>query len=294
VPELATIVPDQAEGLRRLFSRGMVRSVTITAADRGIGCSAIVGNLAVALARAGQHVCVLDQGMGPRGPGDQLGVTPTRDLAEVIARDRPLGDVLVHGPEGVRFVAAGQGSQMLGALPQAEESRLVAAFASLEPAVDVLLVDAPLALAGQVSSWTLASTEVVIILSPGADAITGAYGLMKRLTRDGAKHRFHVVVNRARTADQARAIFHNLESTAKRYLSASVAWLGCVPEDPDLPRAMRLRQSVVGAYPQSPSAAAVRAIAETVMHWPYEGEDCLDGFVHRLVQASRTTLSANA
>lgn len=291
---MATIVPDQAAGLRRLFARGMVRSVTFTAADGGVGCSTLVGNLAVALARAGQQVCVLDQGMGPRGPADQLGVSLSRDLSEVIARHHTLGEVLSHGPEGVRFAAAGQGSRMLGALPQTEESRLVTAFASLEPAVDVLLVDAPPALSDSLSSWTLASTEVVIVLSPGADAITGAYALMKRLTRDGAKHRFHVVVNRARTADQARAIFHNLESTAKRYLSVSVAWLGHVPDDPDLQRAMRLRQSVVGAYPQSPSAAAVRAIAETVLHWPYEGEDCLDGFVHRLVQASRTTLSANA
>ncbi len=291
---MATIVPDQAAGLRRLFARGMVRSVTFTAADAGIGCSALVGNLAVALARAGQQVCVLDQGMGPRGPADQLGVASSRDLAEVISRNHTLDDVLAHGPAGVRFAAAGQGSRMLGALPPVEENRLVHAFSSLDPAVDVLLVDAPHALAEPTSSWTLASTEVVIVLSPGADAITGAYALMKRLTRDGAKHRFHVVVNRVRTADQARAIFHNLESTAKRYLSVSVAWLGCVPEDPDLQRAMRLRQSVVGAYPQSPSAAAVRGIAETVMHWPYEGEDCLDGFVHRLVQASRTTLSANA
>jgi hypothetical protein len=53
-------------------------------------------------------------------------------------------------------------------------------------------------------------------------------------------------------------------------------------------------QAVVSAFPDAPSAAALRGVADTVMQWPYAGEDCLDGFVQRLVQASRiATLSAS-
>jgi flagellar biosynthesis protein FlhG len=276
-----------------MFSRGLVRSVTFAAATPRIGCSTLVGNVAVALARAGQNVCVLDQAAGSTGVAGALGVECSHDLVQVIRRDRALDDVVEHGPEGVRFVAAGQGSRLLGALPKTEERRLVEAFDGLSPAVDMLLVDAPSAGSDALSSWTLASTEVVIVMSPGADSITSAYGLMKRLSRDAARRRFHVVVNRARTASEARAIFDNLEATARRFLSASVAWLGWVPDDADLQRATRLRQAVVGAYPQASSAAAIRAIADTAMHWPHAGEDRLDGFVHRLVQASRLSLSVN-
>lgn len=287
------IVPDQAAGLRRMFSRGLVRTVTFAAATPRIGCSTLVGNVAVALARAGQNVCVLDRAIGSGGVAGSLGVACRHDLVQVIRRDRPLDEIVEHGPEGVRFVAAGQGSRLLGALPAPEERRLVQAFDGLTPAVDMLLVDAPAADADPLSSWTLASSEVVIVMSPGADSITSTYGLMKRLSRDAARRRFHVVVNRARTAIEARAIFDNLEATAKRFLAASVAWLGWVPDDADLQRAIRLRQAVVGAFPRAPSAAAIRDIADTAMQWPHAGEDRLDGFVHRLVQASRLSLSAN-
>lgn len=272
----------------------MVRTVTFVAVTPGIGSSSLVANLAVALARRGLHVAALDGDAADHGVASQLGVTLTDDLAAVIRRERSIDEVVRFGPQGVRLAAAGIGARMLGALPVAGEQRLVDAFGGLDPAPDMLLVDAPPAQGDAATPWTLAASEVVIVVSPGADAITQAYGLMKRLSRDAARRRFHVIVNRARQADQASAVFHNLETTARQYLRASVEWLGSVPEDPDMGRAARLRQAVVGAFPQSAAAAALRAIADTVMHWPYAGEDCLDGFVHRLAQAHRSPLSANA
>ncbi|MCW5624641.1 MAG: P-loop NTPase [Burkholderiales bacterium] len=292
---MAELMPDQAAGLRRMFARSMVRTVTLTSGKAGTGRSVIAGNLAAALARRGQSVCVLDQNRGRRSVSEQMGVVLPHDLADVVRRDRLLADVLVSGPDGVRFVGAAEAVRLLGSLPEDEEVRLTRAFGSLQPAIDVMLVDAPSAESAHAPCYTLASAEVIVVVSGEADAITEAYSLIKRLTWDFARRRFHVLVNRVRTEEQAGAIFDNLAGTARRYLGVELASLGWIPEDDILRKAVRLRQTVVGAFPEAPSSAALHAIADTVMQWPYAGEDCLDGFVQRLVQASRiASLSASA
>ncbi len=292
---MAEQMPDQAAGLRRLFARNLVRTVTLTAGKAGTGRSSITANLACALARRGQSVCVLDQNGGRRGVADHLGVRLEHDLADVVRRDRALGDIIVNGPEAIRFVAAVEATRLLGSLPSEEELRLVKTFGALEPAIDMLLVDAPSAEADSAPCYSLASTEVIVVVSSAPDAITEAYALIKRLTWDFARRRFHVLVNRARSAEQADAIFSNLDRTAERYLGVKLSSLGFIPDDDALRKALRLKQAVVSAFPEAPSAIALRTVAETVMQWPYAGEDCLDGFVQRLVQASRiASLSASA
>jgi flagellar biosynthesis protein FlhG len=291
---MPVVVPDQAEGLRRLFARSLVRSVAFVGGEAGIGRSALVANLAVALARRGQSVCVVERDPEGPSPGERLGLAQSLDLAAVIRRDSSLPTIIGNGPEGVRFVRARGAGRLLARLPADEEVRLSEAFSLLDPSVDMLLVDAPMGSGDEAVSCAVAASEIVLVAPAGRDGITHAYALVKRLMRDAPVRRVHLVVTRARGLDHAQAIHDNLSATARRFLSVSVAWLGWVPEDPDMSKALRLHQAVSCAFPTSASALALGEMADTLLHWPYAGEDCLDGFVHRLVQASRTLLSANA
>lgn len=288
------VVPDQAEGLRRLFARSLVRSVAFVGGRAGIGRSGLVAHLGVALARRGQSVCIVERDPAGVSPGEKLGVVRPRDLADVIRREAVLPGIVGSGPEGVRFVRASAAGRLLSALPAAEEGRLTEAFSRLEPSVDMLLVDAPSGAGDEAASCAVAASEIVLVVAAGADGITDGYAVVKRLMRDAPLRRVHVVVTRARGLDHAQAIHDNLAATARRFLSVSVAWLGWVPEDPDMSKALRLHQAVPCAFPTSASALALGEMADTLLHWPYAGEDCLDGFVHRLVQASRSLPSANA
>jgi flagellar biosynthesis protein FlhG len=283
---LTELALDQATGLRRLLGAGAVRSITFTAGASASGRATVAANAAFALARRGSRVCVLDEGAG-RGVAARFGLHPEHDLAAVVERDRQLAEVLVDGPEGVRFVAAARGMRLLARLPVEEETRLSRAFAELDPAPDLLIADAPAAGGVPVPRAALAAGEIVVVVSGAADAITEAYALMKRLTWDFARRRCHVVVNRVRDRGRAEAIFANLQGTAARYLGVELRWLGWIPEDECVRKAERLHQPVIGAFPESSAAQAFRDLAETVANWPYAGEDGFGGFVQRLVQASR-------
>lgn len=292
---MQTVIPDQAAGLRRMFARqALARSVAFVSGTPGIGRSSLVGDLAVALARRGQSVCVVECGHPQRGAASHFGWRLNHDLADVIRTDRPLDEVVCTGPEGVRFVAVRGVVRMLGRLGERDESRLTGAFSALDPQVDMLLVDAPGDAETELGSCVAAASENVLVVSAGRDGITDAYGLVKRLQRETGRRRFHAVITRAKGEDHARTIHDNLAETARRFLSANVAWLGWVPDDADRMKALRLHQPVSCAFPMSPSAHAIGGLADTLLHWPYAAEEGLDGFVHRLVQASRTLLSENA
>lgn len=283
---MSELALDQATGLRRLLGAGAVRSIAFAAGSKGSGRATVTANTAFALARRGSRVCVLDEG-GQPGVAARFGLRPGHDLRAVLAREHTLSEAVVDGPEGVRFLAAGQGMERLAHLNFEEEQGFARAFAALDPAPDMLLADAPASGHGALPRATLAAGEVVVVVCGAADAMTEAYALMKRLTWDFARRRCHVLVSRVRERDRAEIVFGNLRDTAARYLGLELCWLGWIPEDEAVRKADRLHQPVIGAFPESAAARAFREVAETVAAWPQAGEDGFGGFVQRLVRASR-------
>lgn len=282
---------DQAEGLRRLLAHDFVRVVTVTSGRRRAGKTSIVLNLAVALARCGKNVLVLDEQAGKGNIDAMLGLKPHFDLLHVIRREKTLDEVIMQGPEGVQIVPAAQGVRKLAQLSVAEQEWLVQSFSHLPKAVDVVLVDAVAGIAGNVLSLSLAAQEVVVVVSGEAASITDAYAMIKVLRQDYAKQRFHIVVSKAKTEGEAQAIFNNMAQAANRYLDVSLEYMGYVPLDEKLRQSARIFKPVVEAFPASPSGTAFRRLAEAVDRWPHPKDDSgrLDTFLQRLIISSRMT-----
>lgn len=286
---MADIVHDQAEGLRRLLAGDFVRIVTVTGGKAGVGKTSLVVNLAAALARRGRKVMVLDEQQGQDGVVGRLGLTPRFDLMDVANREKTLEEVMLSGPEGVFIVPAGRAMQALPSLDAAGQSWLIRAFGNLADPPDVLLVDAASGIAGHVLPPSLAAQELIVAVSPQSISITDSYALIKVLRLGFARQRFHILVNRVQDGEEALRIFNNLAEAAGRFLDVSLEFMGCVPEDVSLRQANRLGRPAVDVFPQSPSAAAIRGLAETVERWPSPNGDHarLDGFMQRLIQSSR-------
>jgi flagellar biosynthesis protein FlhG len=278
---------DQAEGLRRLLGQGGLSVITVLSGERRTGKTTAVANLAVALSRAGRHVLVLDQ--SPRGQGvcGMLDVVPVFDLADVIAGRCQLEDIILTSADGVDVLPIGGGFERFARLSEPEQQALDAAFARLKTAVDVVLVDgvgdAPGAL-----PMGLAASEILIVLAPDARSITQSYALVKRLAHDFGKRRFRLLVNRARSAEDALSIARNFSATTEGYLGVAVDYLGAIPHDERLVRAGTLHRTVVDAFPVAASTQQFRHLAEGVLRWPpIAGMSEFGGLMQRLVHGSR-------
>jgi len=134
----------------------------------------------------------------------------------------------------------------------------------------------------------LASTEIMVLMSPDKESITQSYGMVKTLAQDFGKRRFRLLINRAGNAEEARVIADNFARTAETYLGVAADYVGFIPFDERLARAGTLRKSVVDAFPVAASTMQFRQLADGLLRWPRSldlGE--LGGFMQRLVQGSR-------
>jgi flagellar biosynthesis protein FlhG len=282
---------DQAEGLRRLLAPDFVRIVTVASGRPGIGKATAVLNLAAMLAQRGKKVLIIDE-RPVRGSADPSVFPPVRhDLAAVLRGRKALPEIIVEGPPGIRLLHAHEAMRHLAELDPTAQEKLSAAFGHLAQSVDIVLVDPAPGTGHGSLSLSLAAQELLLLVSGDPRSITDAYALMKRLARDFAQRRFHVVVNKAKGAADAEAIYSNIAEVAGRYLKTRLEYLGHVPLDGQVKQAAKLGQTVIDAFPASPAVGAFRALAERIETWPYPADEAgrLEAFLHKLVITSRLT-----
>lgn len=249
---------DQAEGLRRMVGGGSPRLLCVLSSAPPADKAALLLNLAASLTRAGSRVLLLDACGHRSGLAASLALD-VPSLLEVAREQAALAAALHMLPEGVQLAALSPRS-LKRALPQAERERLDDIFCQLVDSHDVLLVDAELDEDGAFLLPAMSAGEILVQAADSAAAITAAYGCIKRLHGQYGRRPVDVLVT---GCDEARAgvVFRNMASAALRYLGVELRSLGSVPEDQELRQAMRLKRSVVDAFPLASTATAFRNLA---------------------------------
>lgn len=279
---------DQAAGLRALLGQNGFQVITVMSGQPGAGKTAATANLAVALARSGRDVLVIDQDRHGRGAAAMLGLTPRFDVSDVLEGRCPLEALIMNGPDNVQVLPIGGGFSSLGKLSERDQEWLAQSFNRLQCGVDVVLVDMEEATDPDALPLGLAASEIMVVLPPGNAAITQGYGLVKRLVQNFGKRRFRLLLNRMPSADEAQAVAHNFAYTAERYLGVSVDYLGYIPMDERLARAGDMRTSVVTAFPVAQSTSQFRQLAESLLRWPQQASlGSVGNFMQRVIQGGR-------
>jgi flagellar biosynthesis protein FlhG len=281
-------VGDQAAGLRRLLGQSGFQVITVMSGQQGAGKTAATANLAVALARSGRDVLIIDQDQHGRGASSALGLTPRYDMADVLAGRCTLDALILTGPDNVQVLPIGGGFNRLGRLSERDQEWLAQSFNRLQCGVDVVLVDMEEATDPDALPLGLAASEIMVVLPPGSTAITQAYTLVKRLAQNFGKRQFRLLLNRMESPDQAQAVARNFARTAEQYLGVSVDYLGYIPLDERLNRANRLHTSVVDAFPVAQSTSQFRKLADGLLRWPQPSSlGSVGGFMQRVIQGGR-------
>lgn len=282
---LDKFVSDQAAGLRRLLGQTGFQVITVMSGQQGAGKTAATANLAVALARSGRDVLIVDQDRNGRGACAALGLTPRYDVADVLAGRCTLDALILTGPDNVQVLPIGGGFSRLGKLSERDQEWLAQSFNRLQCGVDVVLVDMEEATDPDALPLGLAASEIMVVLPPGNSAITQAYTLVKRLAHNFGKRQFRLLLNRIESPEQAQAVARNFSRTAEQYLGVSVDYLGYIPLDERLTRAGHLRTSVVDAFPVAQSTSQFRKLAEGLLRWPQPASlGSVGGFMQRVIQ----------
>lgn len=279
---------DQAAGLRRMFNRRQLRVVTFASGSPGVGKTSVVANVAVALARLGLEVLVVDENGGAGHMGTFFGIHPQGDLLQVLNRQRPLEQVLFTPVPGVSVLPAGMAARQLGRLSLAQQQAMLVGMSSLERPVDVILVDTSPDHAHGFSPWGLAAGEAVMVVSGSGSSITDSYALIKKVSLAFARRHFRILVNRVKTREDGLTIFGNLRKVAAQRGIAQLEYGGAVPLDDSLKQVAQFCQPIVSTLPDAPAAEALREFAADMLDWPsaeYENGG-VEQFIQQLLHLS--------
>ncbi len=280
---------DQAAGLRRIATPRPVRVITIASGKGGVGKTNVTVNLGLSLTAQGKEVLLLDADLGLANVDVMLGLHTHYDLSHVLKGERSLEEVICTGPQGMRIVPASSGLQNMAGLSPAEHAGIISAFSELSVTPDVLLIDTAAGISDNVVTFSRAAQEVIVVVCDEPASITDAYALIKLLNREYGIYRFRVLTNRVQSVQDGRVLYNKMLKVTDRYLDVALDFMGVVPEDEYLRKAVQKQRAVVDAYPRSKSALAFKKLASKADSWPVPASagGQLEFFVERLIMASQ-------
>ena len=281
--------PDLQSAAAPSSPRRPVRVIAVASGKGGVGKTSVSINLAMALSNAGQRTLLLDTDLGLANVDVMLGLSPQFTLADVFAGRCELRDTVLEGPGGLLVVPAASGKRHMTELLPQQHVGLVHAFGQAELPIDAMVIDNAAGIADGVLTFCQAAQDVVVVVCDEPASVTDAYALIKVLSRERGVGRVQVLANQVQDPAEGRALFDKLERVTARFLDVTLNYLGAIPRDQWLRRAVQRQETVVEAFPSSPSALAFRDIARRAQQWqsPAGPRGHIEFFMERLIEAPR-------
>lgn len=264
---------DQAERLRNIIKKQdlpemkkpVAKVITVTSGKGGVGKSSISVNLAIQLSRMGKRVVIFDADFGLANIEIMLGLHPKFNLADMMYRGKSLNDIIMYGPENVGFISGGSGIQELANLSRDQVITLIQKLNELDEYADVIIVDTGAGISDTVLEFVAASEEVLLVATPEPTSITDAYALLKTLNKKASyrpeKTVVKMIANQVHGNRDAKELFEKLGLVVSKFLDIEVEYLGSVPYDHNMQKAIMKQSPISILDPLSNTARALNKIA---------------------------------
>ena len=278
---------DQAESLRRVIAPKQVKIIAVSSGKGGVGKTNVSVNLAVSMAKQGKEVMLFDADLGLANVDVLLGLHTEYNLSHVMKGERSLEEIIVEGPSNIKVIPASTGISDMANLTPAEHMGLVNAFSDLACMVDVMIIDTGAGISDSVINFCGASQEVIVVVHDEPASITDAYAFIKVMSRKHNVARFHILANMTHNAREGRELFVKLSKATDRFLDVVLNFIGAVPYDGKLRKAIQHQRAVVDAFPYSPSSLAFKRITKQINSWPenIQSDGQIQFFAERMIQA---------
>lgn len=267
---------DQASGLRNIIKQQNINSmpksarvITITSGKGGVGKSNTTVNLAVQLSKLGKKVIIFDADIGLANVEVMFGAIPKYNLSDVIYRGKNIKDVITQGPLDIGFISGGSGVVGLSNITRDQVMYLVHNLTELDNLADIILIDTGAGISDSVMGFVLASPEILLVTTPEPSSLTDSYSLLKTLYKNAAFNTdtsVNVIANKVSSTEDGQAVFNKLNAVASQFLGAKLNYLGLVPKDEAIDKAVRAMKTVSLYEPKSPSSRAYELLASNLVN----------------------------
>lgn len=267
---------DQAEQLRNIIKassqpqRPLARVITVTSGKGGVGKSNTAINLAIQFRKMGQKVIILDADFGLANIEIMFGAVPKHNLCDLIYQGMSIQDIITWGPMDVGFISGGSGIAGMSNLSIDYLNYIIRNLVELDEMADTIIVDTGAGISDAVLEFLVASGEILLVTTPEPTSITDSYSLLKALSRhprySSGTSQVKVIANKVFSEAEAESLYAKLEAVVGRYLKVPITYLGMIPHDNQLTKAVMQQMPVSLDNPRARSALAYEAIAAKLMN----------------------------
>lgn len=264
---------DQAEQLRNIIKAGsqkpLARVIAVTSGKGGVGKSNTAINLAIQFRKMGQRVIILDADFGLANIEIMFGAVPKHNLCDLIYQGKNIREIITWGPMEVGFISGGSGIVGMSNLSSDYLSYIIQNLSELDAVADIIIVDTGAGISEAVLEFLVASGEILLVTTPEPTSITDSYSLLKVLSRhprfSPEDSQVKLIANKVYDEEEGEILFTKLNAVESRYLNLPFSYLGSVPQDNQLTKAVMQQLPVSLQNPYAKSSLAYEAIAAKLM-----------------------------
>jgi len=219
--------------------------------------------MAIAFARLGKKVIVMDADLGLANVNVMLKMVPKYNLYHVIKKQKTIREILVETEYGISIVAGASGFSQIANMAEDDRKDFIAELETLSNA-DIIIIDTSAGVSSNVLDFIAAADDAIIITTPEPTAITDAYGIIKIIATeyDSINVRLKLVVNRAKSAIQAKGVADRMINITGQFLNLKVDYLGFIYDDPSVPHSVFKQKPFMVVNPKCRASICVAHIVE--------------------------------
>ena len=253
----------QRSGESSAASRGGSKSrvITITSGKGGVGKTNVAVNMALAYARRGKSVVVMDADLGLANVNIMLNMVPRYTLYDMIRKRKTMKEIMVETDYGISIVAGASGFSKVANLTDEERQNFIEELNTLSFA-DIIIIDTSAGVSSNVLDFIAAADDAIIITTPEPTAITDAYGIIKIIATeyDNLDMALKLVVNRVKGAAEAKKVADRMTNIAGQFLNLKVDYLGFIYDDPVVSQAVLRQKPFMVIDPRCKASICVQHI----------------------------------
>nr|WP_309099363.1 MinD/ParA family protein [Fredinandcohnia onubensis] len=247
---------DQATALRNKLGsmnneQDQPKTIAVISGKGGVGKSNFSLNFSIALSQFGKKALLFDMDIGMGNIDILMGITAHHTIVDLFEKNLSITDLLIRGPEGIDYIAGGNGLSSLFKLDENKSQYLIDQLQSVLHDYDYIIFDMGAGMSEESVKFLMAMDEIFVITTPEPTSITDAYSVIKYICLFDQSIPMYLIVNRADNESEGMQTLKRLKQAVLQFLIKEIRLLGVLHDDKTVQKAVSHQEPFILYAPKA-------------------------------------------